>query len=110
MTEPPVTLLYLLGLLVGIAGMVVLDVRFGLFFRRAPLRAAIVLVVGVAFFIAWDLAGVGLGVFFPGRSAIVTGVLLAPGLPLEEVFFLTLLCYTAMNAYGWFTRPRRAAR
>lgn len=104
------TLLYLGGLLVGIAGMIVLDVRLGLFFRRAPLRAAIVLVVGVAFFLAWDLAGVGLGVFFPGRSAIVTGVLLAPGLPLEELFFLTLLCYTAMNAYGWVTRPRRAER
>jgi lycopene cyclase domain-containing protein len=104
-----VTVLYLGGLLVGIAGMIVLDLRLRLFFRRAPLRAAIVLVVGVAFFLVWDLAGIGLGVFFPGRSAIVTGVMLAPGLPLEEPFFLVLLCYSAMNAYGWFTRPRRTA-
>jgi lycopene cyclase domain-containing protein len=104
-----VTVLYLGGLLVGIAGMIVLDLRYGLFFRRAPLRAAVVLVVGVAFFLAWDLAGIGLGVFFPGRSAIVTGVLLAPGLPLEEPLFLVLLCYSAMNAHGWFTRPRRSA-
>jgi lycopene cyclase domain-containing protein len=104
-----VTVLYLGGLLVGIAGMIVLDLRLGLFFRRAPLRAAIVLVVGVAFFLVWDLAGIGLGVFFPGRSTIVTGVMLAPGLPLEEPLFLVLLCYSAMNAYGWFTRPRRAA-
>jgi lycopene cyclase domain-containing protein len=101
-----VSVLYLAGLLVGIAGMVVLDVRLGLFFRRAPLRAATVMVVGIAFFLFWDVLGIRLDVFFPGQSAIVTGVMLAPGLPLEEVFFLTLLCYTAMNAYGWFTRPR----
>lgn len=102
------TWLYLAGLLVGLAGMIVLDVRFRLFFRRAPLRAAIVLAVGIGFFLAWDLTGVGAGVFFPGGSAIVTGVLLAPGLPLEEVFFLALLCYTAMNLYGWFSRPARS--
>ncbi len=97
---------YLAGLLVGIAGMLVLDLRFRLFFRRAPLRAAIVTAVGIAFFLGWDLLGIRLDVFFPGHSAIVTGVLLAPGLPLEEVFFLALLCYTTMNAYGWLTRPR----
>ena len=103
-------LLYLAGLLVGIAGMIVLDVRLGLFFRRAPARAAIVMVVGIGFFLVWDLLGIRLDVFFPGASSIVTGILLAPGLPLEEVFFLTLLCYTAMNAYGWFTRPRPARK
>lgn len=104
------SLLYLGGLLVGLAGMVVLDLRFRLFFRRGPLRAAIVLVAGIAFFLTWDLAGIGVGVFLPGPATIVTGVLLAPGLPLEEVFFLALLCYTTMNAYGWFTRRRRSAR
>ena len=108
------SVLYLAGLLVGIAGMVVLDLRFRLFFRRGPVRAAIVMAVGIAFFLGWDLAGIRLDVFFPGRSTIVTGVLLAPGLPLEEVFFLALLCYTAMNLYGalvsWSTRPPRGER
>jgi lycopene cyclase domain-containing protein len=97
--------LYLAGLLVGLSGMGVLDLRFRLFFPRGPLRAAAVLVLGIAFFLAWDLAGIGAGVFFPGGAGIVTGVLLAPGLPLEEVFFLALLCYAAMNAYGALTRP-----
>jgi lycopene cyclase domain-containing protein len=102
--------LYLAGLLIGITGMIVLDVRLGLFFRRAPLRAATVMVLGIAFFLFWDVLGIRLDVFFPGQSAIVTGVMLAPGLPLEELFFLTLLCYSAMNAYGWFTRPRAPRR
>ena len=101
------TLLYFGALLVSIAGMVVLDLRFRLFFAVAPVRAAIVLVVGVAFFLAWDVAGISLGIFFRGNPDLLTGILLAPELPLEEVFFLVLLCYTTMNAFGFLTRPRK---
>jgi lycopene cyclase domain-containing protein len=96
-----VSFLYLAALLVSITGMVVLDVRFRLFFAVAPLRAAIVLVIGVAFFLVWDIAGIGLGIFFRGNPDLLTGTLLAPELPLEELFFLVLLCYTTMNAYGF---------
>ena len=92
------SVLYLAALLVSLAGMVVLDVRYRLFFARDGRRASIVLVAGVLFFLAWDLAGIGLGIFFRGGSALVTGVVLAPELPLEEVFFLALLCYATMNA------------
>lgn len=101
--------LYLAALLVSIAGMVVLDLRFRLFFAAAPLRAAIVLVVGVASFLAWDVAGITLGIFFRGNPDLLTGVLLAPELPLEELFFLVLLCYTTMNAYS-FLRGVSSAR
>jgi len=95
-----VSFLYLAALLVAISGMVVLDVRFRLFFAMAPVRAAIVMVVGLAFFLAWDVAGITQGVFFRGNPGLLTGVLIAPELPLEEVFFLTLLCYTTMNLYA----------
>ena len=98
------TLLYLLALLVALAGMIVLDRRFVLFFWRDRRRAAIVLVVGVVFFLAWDVAGVGLGIFFRGETAFMTGLQVYPEIPLEEVFFLTLLCYLTMNVYGAFTR------
>lgn len=96
--------LYLIGLVVALIGMVVLDLRFRLFFGRAPVRAAIVLVLGVAFFLAWDAAGIGLGIFFRGDPSLLVGVQLAPELPLEELFFLTLLCYLTMNAYGGAAR------
>jgi lycopene cyclase domain-containing protein len=99
-----VSFLYLVGLLVALAGMAVLDLRFGLFFWRAPVRAAVVLVVGVAFFLGWDAAGIGLGIFFRGDPTLLVGVQLAPELPLEELFFLTLLCYLTMNAYGAISR------
>lgn len=104
MSAPLLGALYLIGLLVGLAGMVTLDLRYRLFFGRAPLRAAVVLVVGVAFFLVWDAAGVGLGIFFRGDLLLLTGAQLAPEIPLEELFFLLLLCYLTMNVYGYFTR------
>ena len=104
------SLLYLIGLVVALSAMVVLDLRFRLFFGRAPLRAAIVLAIGIAFFLAWDAAGIGLGIFFRGDPSLLVGVQLAPELPLEELFFLTLLCYLTMNAHGallrWSSRRR----
>lgn len=95
---------YLGALLVSIAGMTVLDRRFSLFYWRDARRATIVLVSGVPFFILWDLAGIGLGIFFRGETSFMTGWLLAPELPVEEFFFLTLLCYLTMNLYGAFSR------
>lgn len=102
-------LLYLVALLVSLTGMVVLDRKYELFFWRDARRASIVLIVGVVFFVAWDLAGIGLGIFFRGETEFMTGLLLAPELPLEEIFFLTLLSYLTMNLYGAFTRPRTQA-
>jgi lycopene cyclase domain-containing protein len=99
-----VSFVYLGALLISIAGMVAIDVRQKLFFAVAPARAAIVLAVGVAFFLVWDVAGIDLGIFFRGNPGLLTGVLLAPELPLEELFFLTLLCYLTMNLYGFFSR------
>jgi lycopene cyclase domain-containing protein len=95
---------YLAGLVVSLVGMTVLDARFRLFFWRAPWRASAVMVVGVAFFLVWDAAGVALGIFFIGQQDVLTGILLAPDVPLEELFFLLLLCYTTMDLVG-FVRP-----
>ncbi len=93
-------ILYLAALLVALTGMVVLDRRFRLFFWKDALRATIVLVAGLAFFLIWDLQGIRLGIFFRGETSFMTGAQWAPELPLEEPFFLLLLCYLAMNLYG----------
>jgi ABC-type glycerol-3-phosphate transport system permease component len=45
-----------------------------------------------------------LGVFFRGETSFMTGLQVAPEVPLEEVFFLTLLCYLTMNVYGALDR------
>ena len=90
---------YLGALLISITGMVVLDRRFRLFFWRDARRAAIVLPLGVIFFLLWDVGGIMLGIFFRGVTDFMTGLLIGPELPIEEVFFLTLLCYNTMIAY-----------
>jgi lycopene cyclase domain-containing protein len=106
---------YVAALAVSLTGMVVLDGKFRLFFWRDARRAAIVLTVGVLFFLLWDVAGIASGIFFRGAgSELMTGLLLAPELPVEELLFLTLLGYLAMNLYGaageWRPRSRSAIR
>ncbi len=90
-------LIYLTALLVSLFGMILIDHAWKLFFWRDARSATIVLVVGVLFFLAWDVVGISQGVVFRGETEIMTGILIAPELPLEEVFFLTLLCYLTMN-------------
>lgn len=88
---------YLLTLLACLAAMVLLDWRFRLFFWRDARRAGWVLGAGVLFFLAWDLLGIGFGIFYRGDTNLMTGLQLAPELPLEELFFLAFLCYLTMN-------------
>ena len=91
--------LYLAALLVSLTGMVMLDRRFTLFFWQDVRRATIVLTTGIVFFLIWDLTGIDAGVFFRGDGPWMTGIQLAPELPLEEMFFLTLLSYMTMNVF-----------
>ena len=96
-------LAYLGVLLAGIACMALLDARFRLVFgapgRRRRRRAIVVLAIGLVFFLAWDVAGIALGIFHRGENAVSTGILLAPELPLEELVFLGFLCYLTLVLY-----------
>lgn len=87
---------YLLCLLAAIGSMVLLDRRYHLFLWKDARRAALVLASGLVFFLGWDLLGIRLGIFARGETAFMTGVVLAPELPLEEPFFLAFLCYLIM--------------
>lgn len=89
-------LVYLLALLVSLGAMVLLDRRFGLVFWRDARRAAVTLAVGLVFFLAWDASGIALGIFARGGSRFMTGIEIAPELPLEELFFLLFLCYLTL--------------
>lgn len=90
---------YLAALLVSLGCMMLLDWRFRLFFWRDPISALVVTVVGVAFFLLWDVAGIAGGIFFRGEATIATGVLLAPELPIEEPVFLLFLVVCTMVIY-----------
>ena len=91
---------YLGFLLFSIAGMAILDARFKLFWFARPGRAAVVHAAGFVSLLAWDFVGIGTGVFHRGDSPYMTGLNLAPHLPVEELFFLFFLCWLTMNLYG----------
>lgn len=107
-------LAYLGALLVSIGGIALLDRAHRLAFWSDWRLAAACVGIGVAGFLAWDLAGLALGIFARGDSPHMTGILLAPELPVEEVGFLTLLCYTALAAWRafdrWVAERQRGAR
>ena len=71
-------LLYLAALLGSAFCMGLLDHRFRVVLWRAPRRAALVLVIGVAFFLLWDLAAIAAGHYGMGQSPLMTGIMLAP--------------------------------
>lgn len=91
--------LYLLALLVSLGGLVGLDRRWKLAFFSDAKRAALTLGVAVPVFIAWDLSGIGLGIFFEKNKSYFVGLDLLPNLPVEEPVFLILLCYCLLLCY-----------
>ena len=88
---------YLVFLLFSLAGMVICDHRWRLTFFHDARRAAALCAGMVAVFLAWDALGIATGTFFRGASPYMTGVELAPELPLEEPLFLFFLTYLTMN-------------
>lgn len=94
------SVVYLSALVLALLGTGLLDSRHRLaMWGGAPLRTVVIVLVGVLFFLVWDVVGIAEGVFFRGSGPWMTGILLGPELPLEEVFFLVLLCYSTLISY-----------
>lgn len=101
---------YLAALLISLACMLLIDRRFALFFWRDARSAAVVTIAGLVFFLAWDAAGIGLGIFLRGDSPFATGIVLAPELPVEEPVFLLFLVVCTMVLYTGAERLLRQRR
>ena len=91
---------YLAALLVVIGCMALLDHRFRLVFWADARRATAVLLIGVVVFLLWDVAAIAAGFYHRGESPAMTGILLAPELPLEELAFIVFLCYLTLVLHG----------
>ncbi len=84
--------LYLLALLISIAGLLTLDARFKLVLFRSSKNLRYIL-LAIGFFLAWDIAGIILDIFATDSSKVVGVWVGTPNLPLEEFLFLFLLCH-----------------
>jgi lycopene cyclase domain-containing protein len=93
-------LLYLTSLLVCLACMALVDRRWRLvLWSSRPWRAALVLAAGTVLFLVWDVVAIDAG-FYARGGALMTGIELAPHLPLEELFFIMFLCYVTLVLHG----------
>lgn len=97
-------LAYLAAILFSTFGMGVLDKRFALALFHDARRTIITIAIGVAVFIVWDVLGIAMGIFFSGSSPYTTGLYLTPEFPVEELFFLTFLCYFTLITYRLLER------
>lgn len=87
--------LYLLLLSLSIAGLAIIDIRYRLVFSKNRRLAVKVLGICMLMFIVWDIAGIVLNIFFIGQTDLLLGIRFGD-FPLEEIFFLILLNYTAL--------------
>lgn len=90
---------YLVALIISFVGMIIIDKRFSLayyFDRRATVLS---IIAGVSLFVVWDIIGIVRGIFFSGQSQYMSGIYLGPEFPIEEIIFLTFLCYFTLIIY-----------
>jgi len=95
---------YLSGLIFSLVGLGLLDWRFRTAFTINKKAAAFAILIPTIFFIIWDVAGIAMGIFFRGDTSHLTGIVLAPEFPIEELFFLLLLNYTALTLFTTVSR------
>ena len=103
--------IYLTVLVVSLAGLVGIDHRHRMaLFAGYRLRTIVAVGVGVAIFSVWDVVGISAGVFFQGSGPYQSGLMVGPEFPIEELFFLTLLCYTSLLMYLGASRVLEAKK
>lgn len=90
---------YLIALLFSLSGIATIDWRYKLAFWHDKQRTATTLGIAIGIFIIWDILGISLGIFFHGGSDLTLPYRLLPEFPIEELFFLLLLCYCTLVIY-----------
>lgn len=97
---------YLICLLIGVTGLTIIDWRYKLALFKFPKQTILVLLICITFFVAWDAAGIGLGIFFSGHSRYMLNRYIFSDFPPEELLFLLVLCYTPLVAYLYLEKKR----
>jgi lycopene cyclase domain-containing protein len=89
-------LTYLVTLLLPLAAMVAVDLRFRLVLWADRRRGVVVLTISVLAFLGWDLVALHEGFYHRGHTPLMTDVDVVPRLPVEEVLFVVFFCYLAL--------------
>jgi lycopene cyclase domain-containing protein len=95
---------YLAIVLISLLGLYLLDRTHRLAFTVDAKRSFWSMVPAFVVFVIWDIAGIANGIFFRGENTLLTGIQILPEFPVEELFFLALLCYSTLIAFRWITK------
>lgn len=98
--------LYLSLLLASFGCIIMIDKRWSLAWFRDATTTGVSVLIGVAVFILWDILGIWQGIFFSGHSPYMSGLYIGPEFPIEELVFLTFLCYFTLVLYRFFEERR----
>jgi lycopene cyclase domain-containing protein len=93
-------LTYLASLVLVLTCMALIDRRWRLFFWADPRRATLVFGFGFGLFLCWDLVALHHQLYERGLSDYMTGIEVAPELPVEELLFVAFLPYLTMVLHG----------
>lgn len=99
---------YLLALVAMIFCLALVDNRFKLAYFKNKTRTLKTLITAAMIFIFWDVAGIILKIFFIGTNKVLTGIKIGQ-FPLEEVFFLVVLCYSSLLMFN-FVNTRKDSK
>ncbi len=91
---------YLLALIASLGCAALIDFRYHLAWWYDARRTARTLLLGIVLFIMWDIAGIALGIFFIGQTKYLSGLRIGQ-FPIEELFFLMLLCYSSLLIFRY---------
>ena len=100
--------IYLLILILSLVGLYLLDRTHKLAFTVDAKRSFLSMVPAYVLFLIWDIAGIAGGIFFRGENTLLTGIQVFPEFPIEELFFLALLCYSTLIVFTWVQKTLTA--
>jgi len=95
---------YLTILIFSIAGMMLLDYRYKLSFFKYPKAAAKSTLIVMALLLFADILGINWDIFSTNTKYVSGFFIGTENLPVEEFFFLFMLCYFTLNLYSLFKR------
>lgn len=99
---------YLAILIVSLLGLYLLDRTHKLAFTVDAKRSLLSMLPAYILFLVWDIAGIASGIFFRGENTLLTGIQVFPEFPIEELFFLALLCYSTLIVFTWVQKTLTA--
>ena len=104
------SLAYLAAIAVAALGIGAIDARWRLALFADPLRTLGAVGGTAVVLLIVDLAGIATGNFRLGSSPWMTGIVVLPHLPIEELAFIAFLAYVSLVAFAGASRALAARR